>query len=465
MEERDRILAENARFMAEEDRRTANRKIARKRTTRPKSAALMALQKAIDKGERLENAMARLGFYPPSDPRQKCNQERRTSTAVPAHLGATSDTERNVDRMVMKKIEARFGTAGSMCACGDPTCPGGMGAGPTQQSIANARRFEEMVATRGLPGGMLPPGLYLPPIGEVAGPSTLPSGWMFAPPAVPMVPMRPRNMPGPNNMCPGRVFAPRAAPMVPMPPKDLPGPNNMWPGRMFAPTSVPMVPMPPPSLPGPNNVWPDRMFAPRSGPVPEQRQPEIDMQRDDEALRDARSDHERADVRLTYLQRKLAKEEQQVATLKTQTQRMMDEGLESEEKMVKLGRKFFLQLDAQDQVKATKQELAVARSHFVAVEMACEEAGQEYQSFERQDNAGGQEGVKESKGKGKEAAHDDVRQHAEEHDSGSTPRDALDNGSPHPVWSDGNRICRDCGGLTEDSDDDGGQNGEARTVV
>lgn len=466
MEERDRIYAENAPFMAEEDRRTEKRRIARERTTRPRSAALMALQKAMDEGERLENAMARLGLYPPSDPRQKDNQEKMTSPAVPAHLGAASDTKRNVDRMVMKKGETNFDTAESMCACGDPMCPGEMGAGPAQQPIASARRFEEMVATRGLPGGMLPSGLYPPPIGEVAGPSTLPSGWMFAPPSIPMVPMPPRNMPGPNNMRPGRMFAPRAAPRVPMPPKDLPGPNNMWLDRMFALTSVPMVPMPPPCLKGRNNMWPDRMFDPRSGPVPEQRQPEIDMQGDDdEALRDSRRHHERADERLTYLQRELARDEQQVATLQTETQRMMDEGLESEEKMVKLGRKFFLQLDAEDQVKATKQELALARSHLDAAEMACEEAGHEYQSFVRHDNPGGQGGGKEIKGKGKEVAHDDVRQHAEEHESGSTPRDVLDNGSPYPVWSDGSRICRDCGGLAEDSDDDGRQNGAARTVV
>lgn len=189
------------------------------------------------------------------------------------------------------------------------------------------------------------------------------------------------------------------------------------------------------------------------------------MQRDDEALRDDRRNRERANERLKYLQRELAKEEQQVSTLKAETQRMMDEGLESEENMVKLGRKFFIQLDAEDQLKATKQELAVARSYLVAAEMACEEAGHEYQSFERHDNAEGQGGVKESKSKGKEVAHDDFRQHAEEHEPGSTPRDALDNGSPHPVWRDGSRMCRDCGGLTEDNYDDGGQNGETHTVV
>ena len=466
MAERDRILAENTHFMAEENRRKEEPRIARERSTRPKSAALiMALEKALEEGEHLENAMARLGLYPPSDSRHKGNQERRTTTAVPTQLSATSDTERNAHGMAMKKGETSFCTNGSMCACGDPTSPGGMGTGPTQQSVANTRRFEEMVATRGLPGGMFPPGLYPPPIGEVRGPTTMWPGFMFAPTSAPMVPMSPPGLPGPNNMWPGRMFAPPSVPVVPIISRDMPGPSSMWSGRMFAPMGSPMVRLPAPNTPGPNNMWRDRILSPRGAPVSEQRQAEIDMQRNDEALRDARRDHDRADECLTYLQRELAKEEQQVATLKAETQRMMGEGLESEEKIVKLGQKFFLQLDAEDQVKATKQELAVARSHLVAAEMACEEAGHEHQRFERHENAGGHGGVKDSEGKGKGVATNAIRQQFEEHESEITPGAPLDDGRPHPVESEGSRICHDCGGLKEDGQDDEEAEEETHTTI
>ena len=468
MAERERIFDVNAHFMAKEERRKVECGMARERTTRPRRAALMALEKAMGEGEHLQNAMARLGLYPPSDPHHNTNQERKTNTAVPARLGATFDAERNVNRMVMKEGETRFGTTGSLCACGDPTCLGGMGAGAMQQSIVNTRRFEGMAATRGLPSGMLPPGLYPPSMGEVRGPTTMWPGVMFAPPSGPTVPMSPLGLSRPNKMWPGRIFAPPSVPMVPMPQPGLPGPNNMWPGRMCAPASIPMVTMPPPNTPGPNNLWPDRMFAPRSGPIPEQRQPEIDMQRDDIALSDATRDHERADEHLTYFQRELGKEEQQVTTLNTETQRMMDEGLGSEEKMLKLARKFFLQLDAEDQVKAMKQELAAARPHLVAAEMACKEAGHEQSSFERHYNVGGYGDVNDSEGRGKEVARDDVRQHPEEQESVTAPSGSVHNGSPSPVWSEEGRICRDCGGLQEDgkSDEDvEGKDGEAHTTV
>ena len=133
-------------------------------------------------------------------------------------------------------------------------------------------------------------------------------------------------------MWPGRIIAIPNTPMVMNnPDSNTPGANNMWPGRMLAPTSVPMVTIPSRNLLRPNNMSLHRMPSARSGLVPEQRQRELNIQRDDDALRDSRCDHEGADERLTYLQRELATEEQQVATLTADTHRMMHEGLESEE--------------------------------------------------------------------------------------------------------------------------------------
>ena len=474
MGEIDRILADSVFERARLDRLMEDLDIRREsRESRygEKRDAHMREHRLTDESQRFARRMSGLSIYPPWDPRSWIMQGSRPRiTMLGGENGARSSAEKDMDSMLAKNDEARGATGGDMCPCGGPTCPAQAEA-RMQQSIAKASRFEEMVATRGLPEGMLPPGLYPHPIGEVRGPTTLWPGLMFPPTSVPMVPMPPPGFPGPNNMWPGRMFAPPAVPMVRMPPRDMPGPNNMWPRRMFAPPTPMVMYNPNSNTSGPNTMWPDRMFAPRFGPVP--RQPERDMHRGDEATKrqadDAKLAHQRSFGRMEYLWGKLTQEEQKLAALEVEMDRMVKGNLTTEEAIIKLGKKVFDELDAKERLVVIKQKLGKTRKEPLAKGVACEMAGKEHSSCERWKDAEGKGGVKDSKGKGKgkgkEVATDVNHKHSEAEAPADASRDLPEKESPPPVESEEDQICADCGGVKEDVQDDKSTSGESFSVV
>lgn len=456
--EMDRILADSVSERARLDRLMDDLNIGRE-------------PRLTDKSQWFARRMTGLNNYPPWDPRSWIMQGGRPRITMSAgENGARSSGEKDMDSMLVKNDEARGAMGGGMCPCGDPTCPGGaQGEAITQQSIANASRFEEMVATRGLPWGMLPPGLYPPPIGEVRRPTTLWPGLMFAPTSVPTVPMPPSGLPRPNNMWPGRMFAPPAVPMVPMPPRAMPAQNNMWPRGLFAPPTPMVMYNPDSNTSAPNTMWSDSMFAPRSGTVP--RQPERDMQRGDEAMKrqadEAKLAHQRSFGRMEYLWGELTEEEQKIAALKAENGRMVKGDLTTEETMNKLGKNVFEELDAKKRLMSIKQKLEKARKELVGKEVECEMAGNENSSCERWQEAGRKREVKDSegKGKGKEVATDDTCRHFEAEPLADAARDLPKKASPPPVESEEDQICVNCGGVREDVRDEKRASGESLSVV